>query len=166
MRSGDVMTPRFSVVFQRLVCLGSFPACWRQANVTTIPKGPPFSSVANYRLISITSVLSTVFERHGVGSSWTICGMQWCAFNHPVWLSERSVYLWCTFAHIPYTAKYIGELAGFLDRIQQIDFSAAFDRIDHQVILYQLCSVYVGMSCIDTVSIKPITACYSGWLLY
>ena len=42
------MFPRFlkrtasglSVVFRRLVRLGSFPAFWRQANVTPIPKGP------------------------------------------------------------------------------------------------------------------------------
>ena len=53
----DVMAPRLSVVFRRLVRLGSFPACWRQANVTPIPKSPPSSSVANYRPISITSVL-------------------------------------------------------------------------------------------------------------
>ena len=56
------MAPRLSVVFLRLVRLGSFPACWRQANVTPIPKGPPSSSIANYRPISITSVLSKVFE--------------------------------------------------------------------------------------------------------
>ena len=62
-RTADVMAPRLSVVFPRLVRLGSFPACWRQANVTPIPKGPPSSSVANYRSISITSVLSKVFER-------------------------------------------------------------------------------------------------------
>ena len=62
-RTADVMSPRFSVVFRRLVRLDSFPACWRQANVTPIPKGPPSSSVANYRPISITSVLSKVFER-------------------------------------------------------------------------------------------------------
>ena len=62
-RTADVMAPRLSVVFRRHVRLGSFPACWRQANATAIPKGPPSSSVANYRPISITSVLSTVFER-------------------------------------------------------------------------------------------------------
>ena len=59
-RTADVMAPRLGVVFRRLVCLGSFPACWRQANITPIPKGPPSSSVANYRPISITSVLSKV----------------------------------------------------------------------------------------------------------
>ena len=45
------------------VRLGSFPGCWTQANVTPIPKDPPSSSVANYRPISITSILSKVFER-------------------------------------------------------------------------------------------------------
>ena len=62
-RTADVMAPCLSVVFWRLVCLGSFLACWRQANVTPIPKGLRSSSVANYRPISITSVLSKVFER-------------------------------------------------------------------------------------------------------
>ena len=37
-------------MFRRLVCLGSFPACWFQANVTPIPKGPPSSSE---RLVSV-----------------------------------------------------------------------------------------------------------------
>ena len=31
-------TPRLSVVFRRLVCLGSSPACWRQADVTRFRK--------------------------------------------------------------------------------------------------------------------------------
>ena len=62
-RTADVMAPRLSVVFRRLVRLDSFPACWRQANVIQIPKGTPSSFVANFRPISITSVLSKVFER-------------------------------------------------------------------------------------------------------
>ena len=47
-RTADVLAPRLSVVFRRLFCLGSFPACWRQANVAPILKGPSSSSVANY----------------------------------------------------------------------------------------------------------------------
>ena len=62
-RTADVMAPRLSRVFRQLVRLGSFPACWGQANVTPFPKGPPSSSVANYAPISKTSVLSKVFER-------------------------------------------------------------------------------------------------------
>ena len=54
--------PRLSVEFRWLVRLGRFPVCWRQANVTPIPKSPPSCSVANHPPISITSVLSKVFE--------------------------------------------------------------------------------------------------------
>ena len=42
---------------------GSFPVCWRVANVTPIPNGPPSSSASNYRPISFTPILSKVFER-------------------------------------------------------------------------------------------------------
>ena len=59
-RTTDVMAPRLSVVFWRLVRLGSFPACRRHANVTPIPKDPLSSSIPNYRLISTTSVVSKV----------------------------------------------------------------------------------------------------------
>ena len=46
-RTADVMAPRLRVVFRRLVRLGSFPPCLRQANVTPIKEGPKSSSVAN-----------------------------------------------------------------------------------------------------------------------
>ena len=59
----DVPAPRLSVVFRRLCHLGNFPAYWRQANVTPIPKGQSSFSVANYQPISIIPVLSKVFER-------------------------------------------------------------------------------------------------------
>ena len=62
-RTADIMAPHLTVVFRWLVRLGSFPPSCTQANVTPIPKGPPSFSVANYRPISITSVLSTVFQR-------------------------------------------------------------------------------------------------------
>ena len=43
--------------------MGSFPVCWRVADVTPIPKGPPSSSASNFRPISLTPILSKVFER-------------------------------------------------------------------------------------------------------
>ena len=98
-RTADVMARCLSVVFRLLVRLGSFQACWRQANVTTIPKGPLSSSVANYRPISITSVLSKVFERLVSVSSWTIYGTRWCGSNQPslligkVWVPVMHFYV-------------------------------------------------------------------------
>ena len=93
-RTADVMAPCLSVVFRRLVRLDRFPACWRQANVIPIPKGPPSSSVANFRPISITSVLSKVFEclvieRPVLDDLWNTV----VSFQPLSCLSERSGYL-------------------------------------------------------------------------
>ena len=62
-KTAEVLAPRLAVVFRRLLRLGSFPVCWRVANVIQIPKGPPSSSASNYRPISLTPILSKVFER-------------------------------------------------------------------------------------------------------
>ena len=53
-------------------------------------------------------------------------------------------------------------------RIVQIDFSSAFDRVNHQGILNKLCSVGIEGSLLSILAqfncIKPITARYGGWL--
>ena len=48
----------------------------------------------------------------------------------------------------------------------QNDFSATFDRVNHQGILYKFCSVSIGSSVlfILTLSIKSTTALYGGGL--
>ena len=82
----DVMAPRIRVVFRRLVSLGSLVVrLGRQANVTKIPEVPRSSSVANYRPISITSVLSNAFERQvSVHPGRFMERSAWCASNHRV----------------------------------------------------------------------------------
>ena len=143
-RTADVLAPRLTVVFRRLVRLGSFPACWRPANVTPIPKGPPSSSVAHYRPISITSVLSKVFERlvsvrlgRFMEHSRVLPTTQ---FAYQKGLGSCDALL-CV-SHTLQSALERGQEARFL----QIDFSAAFDRVNHQGILYKLCSVGIGRS--------------------
>ena len=136
-RTADVMAPRLSVVFLRLVRLGSFPACWRQANVTPIPKGEPSSSVENYRLISITSVLSSkVFER--------LVSVRLRRFmEHRGELpTSQFAYRKCLGTYdallcVSHTLQSVLE-NGQEARIMQIDFSAAFDRVNHLGILYKL----------------------------
>ena len=110
------------VVFQRLLHLGSFPACWRLANVTPIPKGLLPSSVSNFWPISITPVLSEVFERLVVVCLGRFME-HWCVSNHPVCLSERFGFLWCAFVCVTlliYTAECIGEWAGGQDCADQL----------------------------------------------
>ena len=143
-RIADVMAPRLSVVFRRLDRLVRFPACWRQANVTPIPKGPPPSSVANYLLIFITSVFCKMFERLvlvGIGRfmerSDVLPTTQFAYRKGPGTCDAL-----LSVSHTLQSAWESGQEAW----IVQIDFSAAFDRVNHQGILYKLCSVGSGGS--------------------
>ena len=138
------MAPRLSVVFWCLVCLGSFLACWRQANVTPILKGPLSSSVAKYRPISITSVLSKVFEcleSVRLGRFMECSGvLPTTQFAYRKGLGTCDALL-CV-SHTLQSALESGQEAW----IVQIDFSAAFDWVNHLGILYKLCSVGIGGS--------------------
>ena len=162
LRKSLMLWPPVSVVFRRLLRLGIFPAYMRQANVTPIPKGPPSSSVANYRPISITSVLSKVFEHlvsvH-LGRFMEHSGvLQTTLFAYEKGLGTCDALL--RMSHMLQSALESGQEA----RILQIDFRAAFYKVNHQGTLYKLCSVDIGGSVvkIDTVSILPITTRYGG----
>ena len=136
-------------MFRRLVRLGSFPACWRQAIITPIPKGPPSSSVANYRPISITSVLSKVLEglvSVNLGRFMEHSGvLPTTQFAYRKGLGTCDALL-CV-SHTLQRALESGQEA----RIMQIDFSVTFDRVNYLAILYKLCSVGIGGSVLSTV---------------
>ena len=162
-RTADVLAPRLSVVFRRLIRLGSFPACWRQVNVTPIPKGPSSSSVANYRPISITPVLYKVFERlvavrlgrfmehYGVLST--------TKFAYRKGLGTCDALL-CV-SHTLQSALESGQEA----RIVQIDFNAAFDRVNRQGILYKLSSVGIGCSVLSVLTTAQFLSNRSQYVL-
>ena len=62
-KTASVLAPKLSCLFHRLLRGGEFPLEWRIADLTPIPKGLLSALVCNYRQISITPVLSKVFER-------------------------------------------------------------------------------------------------------
>ena len=105
---------------------------------------PQLSSVANYRPISITSVLSKVFERlvsvrleRFMERSGVLPTTQF-AYRKGLGTCDA---LLCM-SHTLQSALENGQEA----RIVQNNFSAAFDRVNHLGILYKLCSVGIGGS--------------------
>ena len=142
--TADVLAPRLSVVYRRLVCLGSFPACWRQANVTPIPKGPLSSSVANYRPISITSVLSKVFA-HLVSLRLIRFMQRSCVLPTTKFAYQKGLGTCDALLCVSHTLQTALE-SGHEARIVQIDFSTAFDRVNYQGIQDKLYSVCIGGS--------------------
>ena len=60
----DVLAPKLAVIIRILIQQGSFPVCWRTANITALPKfSTPSQTPSKYRPISITPILSKIFER-------------------------------------------------------------------------------------------------------
>ena len=159
------------MVFRRLLRLGSFPVCWRVANVTQFQKGPPSSSASNYRPISRPPILSKVFEHlvsvslgHFMESRGVLPTTQF-AYSKGLGTCDA---LLCV-AHTLHSALEMGQEA----RMVQIYFSAAFDRVNHQGILFKLCSVGVGGLVLSVLThthtyiyiyISSVTVCRGGWL--
>ena len=141
-KTAVVLASRLAVVFLRLLRFGSFPAGWRVANVTPIPECPPSSS-ASWVFYGWRGVLPTtqLAYRKGLGT----CDAFLCV------------------AHTLQNAVEMGQEP----RIVQINFSAAFDRVNNQGILFKLCSVGVGGSVLSVLTqflSKSVIVCRGGWL--
>ena len=57
------LIPKLTVIFRQLAKRSSFLACWRLADVAQEAKGISSSVVVDYRYVSITPVLSKVFDK-------------------------------------------------------------------------------------------------------
>lgn len=106
-----------------------FPSQWHCANIVPIPKGPISSLLSGIRPISITPVLSKIFERM-VSSSLDS------------YMEREGIYPGQQYAYrvgletcvdLLDIACAIGELA-----MVQIDFSAAVDHFNHVRLLFKL----------------------------
>ena len=98
--TASVLAPKLSCLFRRLLRGGEFPLEWRIADVTPIPKGPLSALVCNYRPISITPVLSKVFERLiALRFFFFFFGEIWGPAFSPVFIQEEIGYLWCSSWH-------------------------------------------------------------------
>ena len=141
-KTASVLAPKLSCLFRKLLRGGEYPLERRLADVTPIPKGPLSALVCNYRPISITPVLSKVFKR-----LIALC------FGR---LLERSGVLP---SHQYSYRKRLGTCDALLDIIcagqlelyrggelalVQIDFSVAFDRVNHGGLVFKLREAGVG----------------------
>ena len=70
----DIIAPKQSAIFHRLIRLGLFLEGWRSANVTAITNCAPSPDRENYRPTSITPILSLVYEKLVSHKLSSFCG--------------------------------------------------------------------------------------------
>ena len=122
----DNIAPKPSIIYCRLIRLGSFPECWRSPNVTAIPKGVS-PDRENYGPISITPILSKEYEKlvsHKLSSFCEkYCLLPALQIAHMKSLGLSDALL--TISH--HLQKSLD--AGMESYIVHLDFSAAFNRV-------------------------------------
>ena len=139
----DQLSPKIATIFRRLLMNGEFPSCWRFANITPIPKGTsPTQFSSDYRPISITPVLSKIYEKLLVKRLYKFVSkrniLPSTQFGFRKGLSTTDALL--TLLH---------DLQSSLDcgseiRVLSLDFSSAFDLVNHEALLYKLKLIGVG----------------------
>ena len=143
--TADFIAPKLAKIFRDLMRLGSFPESWRTANITPIPKGSnPSQFPLDYRPISITPIISKIYEKlisrrlYKFADSINFLPATQFGFRKGLGTTDALLLL----TH---------DLQSSLDkraesRVVSLDFSSAFDLVNHQALLYKLKLMGVGGS--------------------
>ena len=142
-KTAHFLAPKVSVIFRKLIKNGKFSLVWRGGDISPMPKsGTPGSCSSDYRPISITPILSKLFERllakrlnnYAENNNFFPCqqfgfrkGLGAC--DAVLTLSDR-------------IQKALD--AGSEARMVGLDFSAAFDRVNHQALIHKLRLLGIG----------------------
>ena len=148
-RLSSQLAPKLAVIFRILGRQGAFSVCWRSGNITPIPKGSSASPSPNdYRPISITPILSKIFER--------LLAKRLSVYLRP-FLPETQFGFRKGLGTADALLLLNHELQSALDknyesRVVSLDFSAAFDTVNHKGLIFKLKSVGVGGSILSILS--------------
>ena len=141
--NADCLAPKLAVIFRKLVRRGSFCRCWRIGDITPICKcGSGSSCPSDYRPISITPILSKIFERllakrlnAFAESNHLFPNLQ---FGFRKGLGACDALL--TISNVVQKSLDSGHEV----RLVGLDFSAAFDRVNHEALIFKLKQMGIG----------------------
>ena len=133
-----LLAPTIQKVFNTVLRTATIPANWRHAIITPIPKVPRAKELTDLRPISVTSLLSRIFERLLVRKFITpklpqdLLTDQF-AFKPTGSTTAALVSLSHHITSMLETNKYVHCIC--------IDFSKAFDTVNHSKLLSKLCKL-------------------------
>jgi hypothetical protein len=124
-------------IFQKSLVEGVFPELWKTARITPIFKSGDKSNVSNYRPISLLSSMGKIFEKLVYERLFNHISPFLCDSQHG-FISGKS-----TGTNL---VEFVSEITACLDARAQLDavytdFSKAFDRVNHGILLQKLAAL-------------------------
>ena len=142
-KTAHFLAPKIAVIFRKLAKAGSFSVFWRNGNITPTSKSVTAGSCpTDYRPISITPILSKIYERllakrlNAYAEKNKLFPSQQFGFRKGLGACDAVL----TISDSVQKALDLGWEA----RMVGLDFSAAFDRVNHKALIYKLRQLGIG----------------------
>lgn len=132
-------------IYNLSISCGQFPSLWKQARVVPIFKSGDRSKVDNYRPISLLCIMGKILEKIVYGRIFFIVRPLLTTAQHG-FISGRSVETNLLY----YTDQLLlsGDDQNQVDAIYT-DFSKAFDRVDHEILILKLRQIGICPRLVD-----------------
>ncbi|KAG6460286.1 hypothetical protein O3G_MSEX011890 [Manduca sexta] len=128
------LTMPLKIIFEKSIQSSTFPSMWKSANVVPIYKKQDKSNIRNYRPVSILSLFSKVFER-------IVCPVITNYFKNII--SNYQHGFTTRKSTVSNLLTYTTDIIECMDAKTQVDsiytdFSSAFDKVNHKLLLSKL----------------------------
>ena len=142
-KTANYLAPKISTVLRKLVRIGGFSMCWRVGNITPVPKSGSANSYSfDYLPITITPVLSKVFEcllakrLNNFAEKRNLFPNLQFGFHKSLGTCDALLTI----------TKFVQKAldSGCEVRMACLDFSAAFNWVNHEALVFNLRQLGVG----------------------
>ncbi|GJQ76743.1 hypothetical protein Trydic_g15586 [Trypoxylus dichotomus] len=158
-----VLSYPLSTIFHLAISTSTFPKVWKISRITPVFKKGNRSNIADYRPISILPNFAKVFE-HLLYKEISACITPFISEHQHGFVAGRS-----TITNLACIGQYLGEA---LDKRKQvdviyIDFSKAFDCINHEMLLQKMDKFGFGVGFLTLIESyltgRKCYVCYNGY---
>lgn len=133
-KCSEVVSEPLSIIFNYSLATGCFPSMWKKALIVPIFKAGSRSSIKNYRPVSILSVFGKIFE--------SLIYPILCWHLKQVLIPQQHGFIKAR-STASNLACFVSDVVDCMDRGSSVDavytdFSKAFDKVDHQILINKL----------------------------